>query len=167
MAPYAYSYLRIIPNKTMSTNTTNQHTYEQFKLLCEQAGIKLTHQRLEIFQELMEVKGHPSAEAIHSKLQERMPTIALDTVYRTLATFDQLGVLKKLHIGSDKTLFDTNLDIHHHFVCTQCNKVEDIYWPDFDQFSLPQQFGELGEVHSRHLELHGVCADCQKKQSSD
>jgi Fur family peroxide stress response transcriptional regulator len=40
--------------------------------------MKLTHQRLEIFKELLAAKDHPSAELIYKKLQKRMPTIAMD-----------------------------------------------------------------------------------------
>ena len=135
---------------------------EHLKQLCDDAGIKLTHQRLEIFKELMAGSDHPSAESVYKKLKEKLPMIAIDTVYRTLATFDELGLVRKLHVMNERTLFDTNLDVHHHFICTHCKKVEDIYWSDFDETVLPAAMGQLGKVHSRHLELHGVCNNCLK-----
>jgi len=131
-----------------------------FKHLCDEAGIKLTHQRLEILKELSISSDHPSVELIHTRLKERMPTIAIDTVYRTLATFEQLGIVKKLHVANERTLLDTNLEIHHHFICTRCKKINDIYWPDFDKSNLPDDIESLGRVHTRHLELHGVCIEC-------
>jgi Fur family transcriptional regulator, peroxide stress response regulator len=141
---------------------SKQHL-EQLKQLCNEAGIKLTHQRLEIFKELMSDSDHPSAERIHKRLHEKLPTIAIDTVYRTLATFDELGLVKKLHIMNERTLFDTNLNIHHHFICTRCKKVEDIYWPDFDNTMLPEGVKGIGRAQSRHLEIHGVCNSCLDK----
>ena len=129
---------------------------QQLEQLCNEAGIKLTHQRLEIFRELMSASDHPSAELIHKRLHKKLPTIAIDTVYRTLATFDELGLVKKLHIINERTLFDTNLNIHHHFICTRCKKVEDIYWPDFDNTMLPEVVERIGTIQSRHLEIHGV-----------
>ena len=119
---------------------------------------------MEILKELLIAKDHPSADLIHSRLQVRMPTIAIDTVYRTLATFDELGIVKKLHIANERTLFDANLDTHHHFICTRCKKVEDLYWPDFDKSTLPNSIDQLGKIHARHLELHGVCSDCLKTE---
>lgn len=89
-----------------------------------------------------------------------MPTIAIDTVYRTLTAFDELGIVKKLHVANEKTLFDTNLETHHHFICIHCKKVNDVYWPDFDKSQLPDKVENLGIVNARHLELHGVCAEC-------
>ena len=133
---------------------------EQLKQLCNEAGIKLTHQRLEIFKELMAVSDHPSAELIHKRLHKKLPTIAIDTVYRTLATFDELGLVKKLHIMNERTLFDTNVTLHHHFICTHCKNVKDIYWSDFDNSTLPEMVAGMGKIQSRHLEIHGVCNDC-------
>ena len=138
----------------------NSQDSGRIRQICEDAGIKLTHQRLEIFKELLSGPKHPSAEQVHSRLQERMPTIALDTVYRTLTTFDELGIINKLHIGNERTLFDTNVNPHHHFVCSRCRKVEDIYWQDFDEAALPKDIRHIGKVQSRHLELHGLCNDC-------
>ncbi len=141
---------------------SKQHL-EQLKQSCNDAGIKLTHQRLEIFRELMAVSDHPSAELIYKRLHKKLPTIAIDTVYRTLATFDELGLVKKLHIMNERTLFDTNLNIHHHFVCVRCKEVKDVYWSDFDNTILPEVVEGLGEVYSRHLEIHGVCNRCVGK----
>lgn len=147
----------------MVTERLSKKQLEQLKQLCNEAGIKLTHQRLEIFRELMSASDHPSAELIHKRLHKNLPTIAIDTVYRTLATFDELGLIKKLHIMNERTLFDTNLNIHHHFICTRCKKVEDIYWPDFDNTMLPEVVERIGMIQSRHLEIHGVCNNCLDK----
>lgn len=136
-----------------------------FRQLCDQAGMKLTPQRLEIFKELLSHKNHPSAEAIFKELRKRLPTISLDTVYRTLATFDEIGIIKKLNVSTARTLFDTNLDQHHHFICSQCKRVEDIYWPDFDDTSLPKSVLALGSVQERHLELHGICNQCLNEKT--
>ncbi len=144
----------------MESPEQNQQNFDKLKQLCDKAGIKLTHQRLEIFKELLVARDHPSAELIHIRLQERMPTISIDTVYRTLATFDELGIVKKLHVANERTLFDSNMDVHHHFICSRCKKVADLYWPDFDKSTLPGNISKLGEVNSRHLELHGVCTEC-------
>lgn len=141
----------------------SKQPFEKLKQLCIEAGIKLTHQRLEIFKELMSVSDHPSAEVIYKRLHKILPTIAIDTVYRTLATFDELGLVKKLHIMHERTLFDTNLSIHHHFVCTRCKEVTDVYWFDFDNTELPEIAQGMGQIQSRHLEIIGVCNSCLEK----
>lgn len=147
----------------MNKEKPSKQPFEQLKQLCVEAGIKLTHQRLEIFKELMSVSDHPSAEVIYRRLHKKLPTLAIDTVYRTLATFDELGLVKKLHIMHERTLFDTNLSTHHHFVCTRCKEVKDVYWSDFDNTELPEIAQGMGKVQSRHLEIIGVCNSCLEK----
>ncbi len=144
----------------MTDRKLDQEQYENLKKICNNAGIKLTHQRLEIFKEATKTRDHPSAEIIYNRLRKKLPTIAIDTVYRTLATYDVLGVVKTLHLMGERAVFDANLDKHHHFVCTRCKKIEDVYWPDFDSTKLPGEFKSLGLIQSRHLELHGLCPHC-------
>jgi len=149
---------------TMTRNQLDKQQLDHLKQICDEAGIKLTHQRLEIFREMMTATDHPSAEVIHKRLQKKMPTVAIDTVYRTLATFDELGIVKKLHVMGERALFDANLSRHHHFVCTRCKRVEDIYWPEFDESMLPEKAAKVGKIQSRHLELHGICKQCMAEE---
>lgn len=142
----------------------NSEQIKNLKSICDDVGLKLTHQRMEIFKELISSNHHPSAEVIHKRLQKTLPTIAIDTVYRTLATFHDLGVVKKLHIMNERTLFDINLDKHHHFICTRCKAVEDLYWEEFDNIELPKTMKHIGHTKSRHLELHGLCNRCLNEE---
>lgn len=147
----------------MSLKQVDSSQVGHLKKICDDAGIKLTHQRLEIFRTLMASSDHPSAEEVHERLQAVLPTLALDTVYRTLATFNELGIVRKLHLMNERALYDANLTRHHHFICTRCKTVEDLSWDDFDGASLPEAVQALGQVQSRHLELHGVCNTCLSK----
>lgn len=151
----------------MFDTTLNEQQIEHLKQICDEAGIKLTHQRLEIFREIMAASDHPSAELIHQRLQKRMPTVAIDTVYRTLATFDELGIVKKLHVMGERALFDANLTRHHHFVCTRCKRVQDIYWPEFDKSMIPTKAAHMGSIESRHLELRGICNECMEQMDRE
>jgi Fur family peroxide stress response transcriptional regulator len=148
----------------MNKQRSKTSQLEHLKQICDRAGIKLTQQRLEIFREMAADRNHPSAERIFKRLQQKMPTIALDTVYRTLATFDELGLVKKLQVMGERALFDANLKEHHHFVCIRCKKVQDLYWPEFDRTTLPEQSSAMGQIQSRHLELRGICRDCLERE---
>ena len=56
----------------------------RFERLCRDAGIRLTHQRLEIYRAVAQSDDHPDAETVYRRVRTRMPTVSLDTVYRTL-----------------------------------------------------------------------------------
>ena len=136
---------------------------EKFKKICEACGIKLTYQRLEIYRVLLDAKDHPSAEDIFARVQERVPTISLDTVYRTLATFEKFGLIRKIYSLDEKARFDPNVSHHHHLVCTKCHKITDFEWSEIDSLPLPPVTQEWGEVKDRYLELRGICKNCLKK----
>ena len=79
----------------MSGNIFSGQHFEHLKTICDDAGIKLTHQRLGIFKERLVTKDYPSAELIYNRLRKTIPTNAFDTVYWTLATFSELGIIEK------------------------------------------------------------------------
>ena len=149
----------------MEDKAEAQRVLEEFKKICEQCGIKVTYQRLEIYRVLLEAKDHPSAEEIFSRVQARVPTISLDTVYRTLATFEKFGLIRKIYSLDEKARFDPNVSHHHHLVCLKCHRLKDFTWPEVDALPLPQETKEWGEIKDRYLELRGICRDCLKKQA--
>lgn len=135
---------------------------ETFKKICREAGLKVTHQRLEIFRVLAPADDHPSAEDIYERVKKKVPTISLDTVYRTLTTLEKNGVLGRVQPDA-RSRFDPNLDVHHHFICTECKRVDDFYWAAFDRMRTPPKGAEWGRVESKRVEIRGVCKACQKR----
>jgi len=136
---------------------------QQFKTVCQEHGIRLTHQRLEIFSALVSFSGHPSAEEIYNRVKKNIPTMAFDTVYRTLDTFEKINIIKRVKFADNRVRFDNNLSTHHHLVCTRCNRIEDFYWPDFDNLPDPEPLKTWGKVGSKHVEVRGLCRKCRQK----
>ena len=124
------------------------------------AGIKLTHQRLEIFRELASHTEHPDIETIYKSVKERIPTISLDTVYRAFAMLERENILERVSPFSGRARFDLNTNPHHHFVCKVCGKVLDFFCADADRFKIPDEVLSWGKVNQTYLELRGVCTDC-------
>ncbi len=136
---------------------------ERFKEVAAQAGLKLTHQRLEIYKELARTGEHPDAETLFRRVRKRVPTISRDTVYRTLWGLEELGLVDTLGHAGRQVRFDANVDPHHHFVCTRCGKVEDVSCPDFDGISPPEEVKQVGRVERITVEFRGICAACARK----
>jgi len=125
-----------------------------------QLGLKLTHQRLEIFNILTSMEDHPSAEAVYEKVKHKIPTISFDTVYRTLALYERHGVIVRLQCFTDRVRYDPNTERHHHLVCKRCKKIVDFHWGELDKLQRPKETEGWGEIEKRYLELRGVCQDC-------
>jgi Fur family peroxide stress response transcriptional regulator len=128
--------------------------------VCKEAGIRLTPQRIEIFKLVSAAKNHPSAEDIHQRLRSKMPTVSLDTVYRTLSTLERCGMISRVEVLDGRSRFDPNITPHHHLVCTQCKRVQDFSWPEFDRMNPPTETEKWGSIKSCHGELRGVCNKC-------
>lgn len=137
--------------------------FEKFKDTCKETGLKLTHQRYEIYRELAATNDHPSAEELHKRVQKRVPAIALDTVYRTLSTFVEFGLAAKVQVAEDHARFDANVEPHHHCICTRCRQIVDFKWELFDYTEPPGAPSQWGDILSKHVVLVGVCRECLKK----
>jgi Fur family peroxide stress response transcriptional regulator len=124
------------------------------------AGVKLTHQRLEIFREVARSLDHPDAEAVFRAVHARLPTVSLDTVYRTLSLATDLGLLSTLGPRHESLRFDANTVRHHHYVCTGCGLTRDFACEALDGIEIPDTVTELGSIVSTHLEVHGLCRRC-------
>jgi Fur family transcriptional regulator, peroxide stress response regulator len=137
---------------------------KHFETVCREKGIKLTHQRMEIFREVAQTEDHPDADQVFQRVRDRLPTVSLDTVYRTLWLLNNLGLVVTLGSSRERTRFDANLDSHHHFVCENCEFTRDFYSSDLDNISLPDSVGSFGEIEAIHVEVRGLCRACVAKE---
>ncbi len=137
---------------------------EAFASACRHEGIKATHQRMEVYRELARTGEHPDAETLCRRVRKRMPSISLDTVYRTLRMLEDRGIISRMGTIRERARFDANTERHHHFVCTRCGLVGDFYCETLDRFPPPVEVGAMGRVDSIHVELRGLCLECQSKR---
>ena len=92
------------------------------------SGLRPTKQRLKICevlftpQETFHFTVNDLIKIIEEKLDEK---ISLATVYNTVHAFKNKGYLKEISINSDKSYFDTNTSVHHHFYDEDTNQLID------------------------------------------
>ena len=135
---------------------------ESFTDTCRSAGMKVTHQRTEIYRLLLQFPDHPSAETIHKRLIQTLPTVSLDTVYRTLATLEQHGLVARIQTPESQARFEAVMQPHHHLICSQCKQIVDFEWPAIDQMVLPKPVSSWGKVESKNIIVYGQCETCLK-----
>ncbi len=140
-----------------------QKRLTRFEAQCREKGLRVTKQRREIFCAVAQSCEHPSAERVFVSVRKTMPNVSLDTVYRTLASLEEMDLLMRVGLSS-KARFDGDLRPHCHFVCTRCGEVYDIF-PQADEtaFALPRGARDMGEVKQINLQLRGICKKCQNK----
>lgn len=132
----------------------------RFEEVCRNSGAKLTHQRMEIFREVAQTGDHPDAEMVFQGVRKRMPTVSIDTVYRTLWWLRDLGLITMLGTQRERARFDANLSRHHHFICTQCGLTQDFVSEALDQIQLPEALQSIGHAETTQVEVKGLCLKC-------
>lgn len=143
-----------------------QQRMNHFKEQLRNAGVKLTHQRMEIFREVAMSEDHPDAEKIYKKVRERLPSVSLDTVYRTLWSLLDLGLIATLGPPRKTVRFDANMNLHHHFVCSKCGMTRDFYSKKLDGLKIPGAEKILKSIERTQVEVRGICVKCSKKTQS-
>jgi Fe2+ or Zn2+ uptake regulation protein len=122
-------------------------------------GLKVTPQRQSVFRALHTATVHPTAEAVYDTVRTEMPTISLRTVYQTLNDLAAMGELHALDLGTGSARFDPNLDPHHHLVCVECGRVQDVA-ADFPEVAAPVRNDFGFEVTATEIVFRGRCRDC-------
>ncbi len=141
-----------------------QQQLQHFEQVCKSSGLKVTQQRLEIYSALLEARDHPSAETLHKRLDRLLPTLSLDTVYRTLATFEKINLVHRLETSENQARYEALTQRHHHFLCDQCGQVIDFIWQSFDAVALPPTLTAIGAINRTSVVIHGKCAACLKAE---
>ncbi|MEO7430314.1 MAG: transcriptional repressor [Acidimicrobiales bacterium] len=128
-------------------------------------GLKVTPQRQSIFRALSSSTVHPTAESIYATVSTEMPTISLRTVYQTLNDLAAMGELSVLDLGTGRTRFDPNLEPHHHLVCEECGRIDDLH-ASFPGVAVPRTREAKGfQVTATEIVFRGRCASCASATS--
>lgn len=149
------------------TNMTviTQNTLYPFAEALKQAGLRLTPQRLAICRLLAESHEHPSAQMIYSELNAQFPSLSLTTVYNTLETLVDLGLVNELgSVGPDGIRYDADTEPHVNLACTRCLRVIDL--PSHHVRHLEEEItGTSGyTIKGARVLYYGLCPECQKAQ---
>jgi Fur family transcriptional regulator, peroxide stress response regulator len=128
-------------------------------------GLRLTHQRLEVAREIACNVTHPDVEAIFRGVRQRVPTISLDTVYRTLGALERVGLVHRVMALEGPTRYDPNVAPHHHFICTKCGLIRDIDGSPCEGLRVSESVAELGTVESITVQLRGLCKRCREERA--
>ena len=91
------------------------------------AGLRPTRQRVAIAKLLLDGRHrHVSAESLSTEVRESGTQMADGTVYNTLNQFTDAGLLRRVTVHNEYSLFDTNVEHHHHFYDSDADCLIDI-----------------------------------------
>lgn len=123
--------------------------------------LKLTPQRLAVYNYLINTTSHPSADIIYTDIHIQYPTMSLATVYKALKTLVDVGLIQEINVGEGNFRYDGNAYPHPHLQCLSCGRVD-----DFKNLIL-DNLNDLAEKHtdykivSNKVYFYGYCTNCQ------
>lgn len=130
---------------------------------CAEEGLKITPQRSLIFDELSKAKDHPTADAIYKRVRKSLSNISFDTVYRTLLSFTEIGIVCLVEGTGEQKRFEPNLHQHHHFRCIKCYTIYDFENDAYDDIAVPETVRKQGVIINKRVVLEGICSKCKGK----
>lgn len=134
---------------------------EHLTALLKSKQLKVTPQRLAIYNVLYNSVEHPSAETIYKALEASHPTMSLATVYKTLDTLKKSELIQELNVGEDSFRYDANVDSHPHMICNKCGQVIDLHTDSLNKIAEMVQNETDFEIESVNVFFYGKCSDCK------
>lgn len=144
-----------------------QEKLDHFRQVCRANKLSLTPQRLAVYAALIAADNHPSTDDIFTAVRAAYPDISMDTVYRTLTTFTQIGLVNLVEGYGEARRYDPVLEPHHHFRCQHCNAVIDFYDKRLSRLEPPAFIREKYTVSNVKVIVEGQCDRCRQQTKKE
>lgn len=127
-------------------------------------GIRPSFQRIKVLEYMHRNGGHPTVEDIFSSLALVIPSLSRVTIYNTLHTFVEAGLVRVVEIDGAQMRYDTTLDDHGHFLCTGCCTITN-FPVSIDPGAIPVL--DRFNVTQKNVYFKGLCPNCSEKTTHE
>jgi len=138
---------------------------DTLKKALKKEGLRYTHQRQAIWDELSASDEHRDAEEIYLALYNSGLKVSRATVYRTIDVLVKNNLVRKLDLGDGRARYENKMDTahHDHLICVQCGKIEEFMDNVIEnrQEVIVENFGYrlIRHIH----QLFVICDECGSK----
>tara|TARA_R100001132_G_scaffold25760_1_gene26371 strand:+ start:4891 stop:5388 length:498 start_codon:yes stop_codon:yes gene_type:complete len=139
---------------------------EKFREYLATKGMRLTQERELIVAEVFSSHEHFDADQLveRMKLQKTGRRVSRSTVYRTLGSLEEAGLLRKVARTNDRDVYehDYGYPQHDHFICKSCGELFEFHNEEIAEIleKLAEQINFRMNEH--RLEVYGICDDCSR-----
>ena len=136
---------------------------ELFEIELRENGLKITKARTRIL-EILKESCHPlAAEEIFLGVKSEAEKMNLSTVYRTLETLEETGLITKLGLVDDKKLYEYHGMGHRHYlVCLGCRQIITIENCPLHEYEKQLEKDTEFAITGHKLYLYGYCKECAR-----
>jgi len=122
--------------------------------------MRVTKPRVALVEGLLKQNGPVSIERIHQEVG--VDSCDLVTIYRCLAAFEDLGLVRRSYLHNGTCLYEQTFDAarNYHIVCKTCGKTDKVEYTitgDVEQKLKDKGYDQVSHV----LEFFGLCPECQ------
>lgn len=132
-----------------------------------EAGYRLTAPRRALADLIAGRGNHFTAEELLGESRRRRLGVTRATVFRSLDTLTELGVIERLDLPSGEHAFVACEPAHHHHVvCSSCGRSAGVADHGIERIAKAIGRDTGFRVDTHRLELFGLCPACQAKGGS-
>jgi len=121
-------------------------------------GRRITTARRLVVEFLARTNEHLTTDDLATRIHAAHPEIHLSTVYRTLDSFNEWGLVEHVHQPHGPSFFHL-AGAHQHLVCEHCGRIHDVPAREFDPLVERIRTGYDFELDVGHVALVGRCRD--------
>lgn len=145
----------------------HDHAFDDLDDVLRSHGLRRTPQRQATLEAIAAADGHATAEDIVARVRKRMPSVSPSTVYRTLTSLEEVGVVCHAHLGHTASVYHLGGGgLHQHLVCERCGAITEVEDSVVAPFAarLQDRYGFRADF--THFAVLGECAACAKRAAS-
>lgn len=147
--------------KGRGRQTEHSHSLEDVDALLVEHGLRRTPQRQATLAAIVASDGHATAEEIVQRVRRKLPTVSPSTIYRTLSSLEDVGVVCHAHLGHTASVYHLGTSgLHQHLVCESCGAIQEVEDAIVAPFSkaLTKRYGFTADF--THFAVLGECSNC-------
>jgi Fur family ferric uptake transcriptional regulator len=124
------------------------------------AGLRVTATRRAVFDALAE-RPHARADEVFDRVHDGLDAPSMQSVYNALGDFVAAGLARRIEPAGHAGLYEMRVDDnHHHLVCNECGRVEDVDCVVGEAPCLQPSDTHGYRIHTAEVTFWGVCAEC-------
>ncbi|TVP80080.1 MAG: transcriptional repressor [Puniceicoccaceae bacterium] len=148
-----------------ATDTKNsKNMQETFKDFLSSKGLRVTNQRLAIFDAAFDHPDHFTAEDLLERAREIDDSVSRATVYRALPILTESGLIREVDVGRDYKFYMANRNVttfQAQVICLDCDKIFEIDAPFMEWYGKTVADKLSLKVESQRLQVTAHCSELQ------
>lgn len=129
-------------------------------------GERVTEARRAVLAALAALPDHPTAEQVVAAVEAGPSEVHRATVYRTLDTLTELGIVTHVHVGHGGTAYHLDERSHLHAQCRACGNVVDVPSDVLDDVRVRLHDVAGFHLDATHVALSGQCDACHSASTA-